>query len=179
MDLKVIREDLQALQAHREFVITAVARSGYALSNASAELQADREVVMTAVAQYGCALKYASTELQADREVVMTAVAQNGWALHHASRELQGDRDGGHPAADVHAAHVTGDVGDLHRGSGEGRGHHVDVGGSSGNVHDVLCDGRREGRGQGRLGLLEALGLGVVHLAALGEGDLGVDLQRR
>jgi len=93
--------------------------------------------------------------------------------------ELQGDRDGGHPAADVHAAHVTGDVGDLHRGSGEGRGHHVDVGGSGGNVDDVLGDGRREGRGQGRLGLLEALGLGVVHLAALGEGDLGVDLQRR
>ena len=31
--------------------------------------------------------------------------------------ELQGDRDGAHPAADVHAAHVTGDVGDLNRGS--------------------------------------------------------------
>ena len=93
--------------------------------------------------------------------------------------ELQGDRDGAYPAADVHAAHVTGDVGDLHACSTEACGHHVDVGSSRGNVDDVLGDGRREGRGQGRLGLLEALGLGVVHLAALGEGDLGVDLQRR
>ena len=90
--------------------------------------------------------------------------------------ELQGDRDGCDATADVHAVHVPWGVCDLDRGAGEGCGHHVDVRGSRRDVDGVVGDGGREGWGEGHGCLLEALGLGVVHLAAIGEGDLGVNL---
>ena len=67
-------------------------------------------------------------------------------------------------------------VADLDRGAGEGCGHHVDVRGSRRDVDGVVGDGGREGWGECHRRLLEALGLGVVHLAAIGEGDLGVNL---
>jgi hypothetical protein len=48
------------------------------LRDAPAALQADREVVLAAVAKSYHALYYAAAALKADREVVLAAVAKNG-----------------------------------------------------------------------------------------------------
>jgi ubiquitin len=77
----------------RDVVLAAVARNGYALWYASAELKADREVVMTAVAQNGLSLQDAAPELKADREVVLTAIAKDGASLRFAAAELQVDAE--------------------------------------------------------------------------------------
>ena len=45
----------------------------------------------TAVARYGWALEYAAAELKADKEIVATAVAQSGDALRHAAAEVKHD----------------------------------------------------------------------------------------
>jgi uncharacterized membrane protein YqjE len=70
-----------------------MARNGWALRHAAAELQGDRVIVLAAVAQNGRALQFAAAELQGDREIVLAAVAQNGYALQFAAAELMGDRE--------------------------------------------------------------------------------------
>lgn len=79
--------------ADREFVLAKVAKDGWALEHATAELKADREVVLVAVAQNGYALEHAAPELRADREVVLAAIAQDPadpHVLEHAAAALTG-----------------------------------------------------------------------------------------
>ena len=64
---------------------------GSSLEYASDELKNDREFILEAVAKSGYALKYASDEFRADREVVMTAAAQDRDELQYASDELRYD----------------------------------------------------------------------------------------
>ena len=84
-------EDLGPACKHRRLMLAAVARNGFALQHASAELQADRDVVLAAVAHEGCALRHASAQLRADRDVVLAAVERDGYALQYASPELRAD----------------------------------------------------------------------------------------
>ena len=82
-------EDLGPACKHRRLMLAAVARNGFALQHASAELRADRDVVLAAVARDGYALQYASPELRADGKVAMAALASNGYAV---SFELRANR---------------------------------------------------------------------------------------
>ena len=78
------------LQSDEEVVKMALLKSGTALQFAAKELRADPSLVKIAVAQDGYALQFANG-LSDDREVVKVACAQNGYALQFASQELQSD----------------------------------------------------------------------------------------
>lgn len=56
-------EHLWQVREHRQFLLAAVACSGYALQHASLELPADRALAMAAVTKNGLALQHASPEL--------------------------------------------------------------------------------------------------------------------
>jgi hypothetical protein len=62
------------LWTDREFVLAIVARDGYFLSAASADLRADREVVSTAVARTASALRYADKSFFSDRDFMRAAL---------------------------------------------------------------------------------------------------------
>jgi hypothetical protein len=68
-----------------------VVEAVHLLRDAPPHLQADRDVVCAAVAKSGIALQFASESLREDEGVVRLAVAQNGYAIQYAAAHLKVD----------------------------------------------------------------------------------------
>eukprot|EP00971_Amphidinium_carterae_P118907 2355759-Amphidinium_carterae.1 len=63
---------------HRESVLAAVQKDGYALQYAAETCRGDRAIVLAAVQKDRSALQFAADSCRGDREIVLAAVQQYG-----------------------------------------------------------------------------------------------------